>query len=60
MDLTFNVELCPEEGGFMVDLIKNGSNIPVTVDNVQDYVKRYAEYRMLKVARQSLQVCKKY
>ncbi|MEJ1274975.1 hypothetical protein NN561_005869 [Cricetulus griseus] len=56
MDLAFAIDLCKEEGGGQVELIPNGVNIPVTPQNVYEYVRKYAEHRMLAVAEQPLHV----
>lgn len=39
-----------------MELIANGVNIPVTPQNVYEYVRKYAEHRMLVVAEQPLHV----
>ena len=39
-----------------MELIKGGSQVEVAPDNVHDYVKRYAEYRMVVNSRRALQV----
>lgn len=39
-----------------VELLSGGVNIPVTPLNVYEYVRKYAEYRMLVVAEQPLHV----
>lgn len=39
-----------------MELIPNGVNIPVTPQNVYEYVRKYAEHRMLVVAEQPLHV----
>ena len=57
LDLTFCIELSQEEGGTSVELITNGKLTAVTPENVQDYVKRYAEYRMITVVKKPLEVC---
>lgn len=49
LDLTFSIVLRKEEGGGTVDLIPNGSSIRVTRINFHEYVRRYAEYRMLSI-----------
>uniref|UniRef100_A0A673UKV9 Ubiquitin protein ligase E3 component n-recognin 5 n=2 Tax=Suricata suricatta TaxID=37032 RepID=A0A673UKV9_SURSU len=59
MDLAFAVDLCKEEGGGQVELIPNGVNIPVTPQNVYEYVRKYAEHRMLVVAEQPLHAMRK-
>ncbi|XP_033727140.1 E3 ubiquitin-protein ligase UBR5-like isoform X1 [Pecten maximus] len=54
LDMNFCVELCAEEGGEQVELMTNGSDVEVNAQNVHDYVRRYAEYRMVKVADKAL------
>lgn len=39
-----------------VELLAGGVNMPVTPLNVYEYVRRYAEHRMLVVAEQPLHV----
>ncbi len=39
-----------------VELLTGGVNMPVTPLNVYEYVRRYAEHRMLVVAEQPLHV----
>lgn len=39
-----------------VELVSGGVNMPVTPLNVYEYVRRYAEHRMLVVAEQPLHV----
>jgi E3 ubiquitin-protein ligase EDD1 len=56
LDLRFCVDLCAEEGGGHVELIPNGRNIEVTPLNIYDYVRRYAQYRMIKSQERALQV----
>ncbi|KAH9510695.1 E3 ubiquitin-protein ligase ubr5 [Dermatophagoides farinae] len=46
-DFRFAIDLPPEEGGHGVELIQNGRNIRVTPQNVYDYVRRYAQYKMV-------------
>ena len=48
--------MIPEEGGTNVELISGGRNIEVTTSNVYDYVRKYAEYRMVKSQEKALQV----
>lgn len=55
LDLTFCIELSQKEGGVSKELVSNGKQKTVTPDNIQDYVKRYAEYRMIKVAEKPLE-----
>ena len=45
------------QGGEQVELLPGGTDIEVTAQNVHDYVRRYAEYRMIKVAEKALKVC---
>ncbi|MBN3274321.1 UBR5 ligase, partial [Polyodon spathula] len=59
MDLAFAVDLCKEEGGGQVELVSGGVNIPVTPLNVYEYVRKYAEHRMLVVAEQPLHAMRK-
>uniref|UniRef100_UPI00398F2B03 E3 ubiquitin-protein ligase UBR5 isoform X3 n=1 Tax=Pristiophorus japonicus TaxID=55135 RepID=UPI00398F2B03 len=59
MDLAFAIDLCKEEGGGQVELVPGGANIPVTPLNVYEYVRKYAEYRMLVVAEQPLHAMRK-
>ncbi|XP_006566770.1 E3 ubiquitin-protein ligase UBR5 isoform X2 [Apis mellifera] len=54
LDLTFSIDLCPEEGGGSIELISNGRDIEVTANNVYDYVRKYAEVRMIKVQDKAL------
>ncbi len=47
------------QGGGVIDLKANGSNVVVTADNVVEYIYRYVEMRMLKNAAKALEVkCK--
>ncbi|CAK9249869.1 unnamed protein product [Sphagnum jensenii] len=55
LDLRFCVDLCAEEGGGHVELVPNGRNIEVTPLNIYDYVRRYAQYRMIKSQDRALQ-----
>ena len=57
LELTFSVETGSEEGGDQVDLVPGGSSIEVTTSNVHDYVRKYAEYRMVKACEKALEVC---
>ncbi|XP_076167112.1 E3 ubiquitin-protein ligase hyd isoform X2 [Ptiloglossa arizonensis] len=54
LDLMFSIDLCPEEGGGSIELIPNGRDIVVTASNVYDYVRKYAEVRMIKVQEKAL------
>ena len=53
------VTLCAEEGGSIVHLVANESgegSVVLTADNVDDYVQKYAEYRMVTCREKSLEV----
>lgn len=58
LDLTFNIDLPKEEGGHNNDLVENGSKIEVTCVNMYEFVKKYAEFRMVKNAEMCLQELK--
>ncbi|CAG9834089.1 unnamed protein product [Diabrotica balteata] len=55
LDLNFTIDLCPEEGGGTVELIPGGKEIEVTSSNVYDYVRKYANYRMIKVQEKAIE-----
>ncbi|XP_047482711.1 E3 ubiquitin-protein ligase hyd-like isoform X2 [Penaeus chinensis] len=55
LDLTFSIDVIPEEGGTNIELISGGRNVEVTTANVYDYVRKYAEYRMVKSEEKALQ-----
>uniref|UniRef100_A0A3P8XHU6 E3 ubiquitin-protein ligase UBR5 n=1 Tax=Esox lucius TaxID=8010 RepID=A0A3P8XHU6_ESOLU len=59
MDLAFAIDLCKEEGAGQVELLSGGVNVPVTPLNVYEYVRKYAEHRMLGVAEQPLHAMRK-
>lgn len=52
----FRITLTPEEGGGSVELVTNGRNIQVNEINVYDYVRLYANYRLVKTHEKSLEV----
>lgn len=54
--LFFSIDVIPEEGGTNIELISGGRNVEVTTANVYDYVRKYAEYRMVKSEEKALQV----
>lgn len=54
LDLTFSIDLCIEEGGGSVELINNGRDIEVTNVNIYQYVRKYAEYRMITAQEKAL------
>ncbi len=45
LELTFSIDLSPEEGGASVELIKGGRDIEVNAANVYTYVRKYSQYR---------------
>ena len=57
LSLTFAVTLRQEEGGEMHELIPGGGVLTVTIDNMYDYVKKYAKLRMVKINAEPLEVC---
>lgn len=58
LDLTFNIDLCMEEGGGSVELIPNGRDVEVTNVNIYQYVRKYAEYRMVNSQEKALKKVK--
>lgn len=52
--LHFSIDLCPEEGGGSIELVPSGRDVEVTASNVYDYVRKYAEIRMMKVQEKAL------
>lgn len=44
------------QGGGNVELVPGGREIDVTPQNVYDYIRRYAEYRMLRSQEKALEV----
>jgi len=54
--VTFSVQMSTEEGGKIHELVEGGASIPVTPDNVFEYVKKYAEWRMTGICWSSLHV----
>jgi E3 ubiquitin-protein ligase EDD1 len=52
----FRIDLCPEEGGGSVELVPGGRDIQVNEINVYDYVRKYAEHRMIKTQEKALEV----
>lgn len=59
LDLTFSIDLRPEEGGGQVELMHRGMDVEVTPQNVYEYVILYAEYRLIKVAEKALENLRK-
>lgn len=48
--------MCEEEGGGCVELVPGGRDIEVTALNVYDYVRKYAQHRMLLSQEKALEV----
>lgn len=48
-----SIDLSQEEGGGSVELVNCGVDIEVTPNNVYDYVRRYAEFRMFKTQQKA-------
>lgn len=46
----------PEEGSGTAELVPGGRDIQVNESNVYDYVRKYAEYRMIKTQKKALEV----
>lgn len=53
--LLHSIDLGPEEGGGSVELVHLGRDIIVNEQNVYDYVRKYAEYRMIKTQEKALE-----
>ena len=47
LDLTFSIDLSLEEGGGSVELVAAGRDTEVNNVNIYQYVRKYAEYRMV-------------
>jgi E3 ubiquitin-protein ligase EDD1 len=54
--LYFSIDLSVEEGGGTMELVSGGRDMEVTAQNVYDYVRKYAEYRMIKAQEKALEV----
>lgn len=54
--LYFSIDLSVEEGGGTMELVSGGRDMEVTAQNVYDYVRKYAEYRMIKTQEKSIEV----
>lgn len=50
-----SIDLSAEEGGGTVELVAGGRDLTVTPHNVYDYVRKYAEYRMIKSQEKALE-----
>lgn len=44
------------QGGDHIELIPNGGDIEVNASNIYDYVRKYAEFRMVKLVSKPLEV----
>ncbi|CAH2068813.1 unnamed protein product, partial [Iphiclides podalirius] len=55
LDLNFSLEMCEEEGGGCVELVPGGREIEVTALNVYDYVRKYAQHRMVHSQEKALE-----
>lgn len=51
------ISLLPEEGGSSVELVPGGRDIQVNESNLYDYVRMYANYRLIKTQEKALEVC---
>merc|ERR1711936_1160194 len=58
LDLTFSIDLCVEEGGGSVELTANGRDTEVNNVNIYQYVRKYAEYRMVTSQEKALKKMK--
>ena len=54
LDLTFSIDLCVEEGGGSVELVSGGRDVEVNNVNIYQYVRKYAEYRMVTAQEKAL------
>ena len=52
----FSISLSPEEGGGSVELVAGGREIQVNDLNLYDYVRLYANYRLVKTQEKALEV----
>jgi E3 ubiquitin-protein ligase EDD1 len=52
----FRINLLPEEGGSSVELVAGGRDIQVNESNLYDYVRMYANYRLIKTQEKALEV----
>ncbi|KAK2568064.1 E3 ubiquitin-protein ligase UBR5 [Acropora cervicornis] len=55
LDLTFSVQMTAEDSDGQVELVEDGKNVAVCPSNVHDYVRLYAEQRMLGSNTKALQ-----
>ena len=59
LDLTFSIDLSVEEGGGSVELVAAGRDTEVNNVNIYQYVRKYAEYRMVTSQEKALKKVKK-
>lgn len=52
----YSLEMCEEEGGGCVELVPGGREMEVTALNVYEYVRKYAQHRMLLSQEKALEV----
>ncbi|KAG4078397.1 hypothetical protein HA402_013107 [Bradysia odoriphaga] len=55
LELNFEISLLPEEGGSSVELVPGGRDIQVNESNLYDYVRMYANYRLIKTQEKALE-----
>ena len=55
LELAFTIDLCSDEGGTSIDLIPGGKDIEVTSQNIHSYVRRYAQYRMVRTQAKAME-----
>lgn len=53
--LACRISLAPEEGGGSVELVPGGRDIPVTDANLYDYVRMYANHRLVRTQDKALE-----
>lgn len=55
LDLTFSIDLSPDEGSGFLELIPGGKDVEVTSQNIYSYVRRYAQYRMVRTQSKAME-----
>jgi E3 ubiquitin-protein ligase EDD1 len=55
LEITFSIDLSANEGGGSCELIPNGRDIEVNVSNVYSYVRKYAQFRLIKCQEKALE-----
>lgn len=56
MIMLFRIDLMKEEGCGNRELIPGGRDVPVTSNNIFEYIRRYTEYRLIKSQEKALEV----